>query len=292
MTLRHYSSNWRPFLVLVLVLGCLLRFSFSHAQQPSAETAASSIAADSKLQASRDTSEQLAVARAQLADAREFQASILSTVYWSLGTLAAVTVLLAGFGWFTNFRVYERDKAVLERELKATIASESILLRELVSTSAAAQLVVNDRSIGDKTSALEVRVQASTQERLSSLEKAQLTEISSLVKTHGDLRDEVLHVRLRLEKMDRSDAIRKNVLANALQSSMSILEIALSISDDYFISEALDMIKEDIEAIGNDRTNSVDNYQQGELVAALDRVRGRHSHSASLVKQKAVIVFG
>jgi hypothetical protein len=54
----------------------------------------------------------------------ELSTRLLNTVYWSLGTLATVTALLIGFGWFANFRVYERDKGAMRTELLTEIGAE------------------------------------------------------------------------------------------------------------------------------------------------------------------------
>src|SRR2546430_2545662 len=57
--------------------------------------------------------EELVVLKAQLEQMRFYDARLLATVYWALGGLAALTVGVIGFGWFANFKVYERDKAQL-----------------------------------------------------------------------------------------------------------------------------------------------------------------------------------
>ena len=54
--------------------------------------------------------------RAQLEVMKQYDQRLLNTVYWALGTLAAVAAALVGFGWFANFRVYERDKNALAQE--------------------------------------------------------------------------------------------------------------------------------------------------------------------------------
>lgn len=51
-----------------------------------------------------------------------FQSSLLSTVYWSLGFLGSITALLVGFGWWSNFRVHEKDKENLKSEIKSLIS--------------------------------------------------------------------------------------------------------------------------------------------------------------------------
>ena len=58
---------------------------------------------------------------AQLKVMREYDARLLHTVYWSLTTVATLTLVLVGFGWFVNFRVYERDKASLLHELNVLV---------------------------------------------------------------------------------------------------------------------------------------------------------------------------
>jgi SMC interacting uncharacterized protein involved in chromosome segregation len=47
----------------------------------------------------------------------EFQNSVLSTVYWSLGFLGSITALLVGFGWWSNFRIHDKDKESLRNEI-------------------------------------------------------------------------------------------------------------------------------------------------------------------------------
>lgn len=59
--------------------------------------------------------------RAQLQYTRDFQDSLLSTVYWALGGTFVLAGLLLGFGWLANFKVYERDKAAMRSELEALL---------------------------------------------------------------------------------------------------------------------------------------------------------------------------
>lgn len=52
---------------------------------------------------------------------REYQASILSTVYWALSGVFTVLAFLAGFGWWSNFKMYEADKVRLQQDLDSKI---------------------------------------------------------------------------------------------------------------------------------------------------------------------------
>src|SRR3954464_13979188 len=53
----------------------------------------------------------------------QFNDRLLAMVYWCLGTLVGVFVLLVGFNWFTNFRVQQREVAALREELSAGLSS-------------------------------------------------------------------------------------------------------------------------------------------------------------------------
>jgi len=64
----------------------------------------------------------LSVLEAQLATRESFEDKILGTVYWALGVIVTLGVALLGFGWFGNFKAYERDKKAIHDELAAMIA--------------------------------------------------------------------------------------------------------------------------------------------------------------------------
>ncbi|MGZ9666246.1 hypothetical protein ACXX9E_09125 [Pseudomonas sp. GNP014] len=52
---------------------------------------------------------------------REYQGSMLSTVYWSLGVIATIVALLMGYSIFTNFKFYDQDKQRLKTEIQSFI---------------------------------------------------------------------------------------------------------------------------------------------------------------------------
>ncbi len=60
---------------------------------------------------------QVAVLRAQLATMRDHNDQLLATVFWALGTVAGLAVLLVGYNWFTQSRAYERDQVALRQAL-------------------------------------------------------------------------------------------------------------------------------------------------------------------------------
>ncbi|MBL0499069.1 hypothetical protein JD514_18615 [Aeromonas caviae] len=53
---------------------------------------------------------------------KDFYDSLLNTIYWSLGTVFGVSALLLGFGWWSNFKLHEKDKRSIIDELSLMIS--------------------------------------------------------------------------------------------------------------------------------------------------------------------------
>lgn len=83
--------------------------------------------------ASAATSEEIAVLQSQLALMQTHYTEILSTVYWSLGLVAALVVSMIAVGSYFNLRVYDRDKenlkSSLEFHLRARFAEEELRMK-------------------------------------------------------------------------------------------------------------------------------------------------------------------
>ena len=54
---------------------------------------------------------------------KDFTQNILATVYFSLGTVVVVLFAMVGFGWYQNFRAYERDKEAMRQALMNGLTS-------------------------------------------------------------------------------------------------------------------------------------------------------------------------
>ena len=53
---------------------------------------------------------------------REYHGSLLDTVYWALGIVLGLVLVIIGSSWYTNFRLYEADKARILEEVERKIA--------------------------------------------------------------------------------------------------------------------------------------------------------------------------
>lgn len=53
---------------------------------------------------------------------REYHSSLLDTVYWTLGIVLGLVLIIIGSSWYTNFRLYEADRARILEEVERRVA--------------------------------------------------------------------------------------------------------------------------------------------------------------------------
>lgn len=119
------KSSLHLVLALIAFLGCNQALSaFGQQGHPSKNT--------TRAEASEQTKADSL--RAELKAIREYHNSLLDTVYWALGTIVGLALLLIGSSWYTNFRLYESDKARLQEEVDKKIAeAQNLISRDLQS---------------------------------------------------------------------------------------------------------------------------------------------------------------
>lgn len=150
----------------------------------------------------QNQSNEVEVLRAQLDANKEYQESLLETVYWALGGVFVIVGLLLGFGWFVNFRVYERDKESLRREVEALLAKESALLSGQISAQA-------------------IEAQESIQKNVSS----EIKKISSLV---GSVEKKLNTHVFNMEFRDEKKLMLNNTSPSmALTGSIKVLRLSI-----------------------------------------------------------------
>lgn len=112
------------------------------------------------------------ILKAQLQTIREYDKELLDSVHWSQGIVGGVALLLVGFSWFTNSRIYERDKAALTQELEGKLQSQLSFIRT--------ELEVNQKAatkeILEKTTAPLLALQKNLEDKIQNVvnEQSQL----------------------------------------------------------------------------------------------------------------------
>ncbi|MUV15631.1 hypothetical protein [Noviluteimonas gilva] len=89
---------------------------------------------------------------------RGFQDKLLNTVLWSLGVVVTLTLLLLGFSWFTNKKLYDEDKVALRKEFDEKIEQMQDRVEAALSLKVAENLSVVDAKIQSAVAELRTRV--------------------------------------------------------------------------------------------------------------------------------------
>lgn len=263
----------------------------------SASTASETAGSSATLQVSKsnqadkikhDTeAQEIIILRVQLAEMQKFQEQILTTVYWSLGALGTVAALLVGFGWWTNLRVYERDKQSLERELRSILLDGVRQSKEEQQKSVVDQFDELRKILNAEIASRESQISINTRTLTEAIEKKILTQVSQIKSSCDQLKNNVRELNLASHLQERLRERDQDSYRNALQSAVTALELANQIGDEYSVGEVLDLVAEDIAAILKGRHDlPIDNFLIGQLVETLDAVKGSHAHAAAALKSK------
>jgi hypothetical protein len=141
--------------VIVLVIFALLFAALSLY----AETLPTTVSSLAKDETRQGTDAEIASLRAQLALTREFDDRLVSTVHWSLAVTIAVLLAMLGFGWYSNYRIYERDKAALQSELERSASDRWAQLNLKLESITANQAAYLKRTGDEQTTRISQRLE-------------------------------------------------------------------------------------------------------------------------------------
>jgi hypothetical protein len=206
---------------------------------------------------------QLTLLRAQLATMREMNDDLLSTVHLSIGIVLTLALALVGYGWFTNFKVYERDKVALRHELLAVIREDASAVRESLTTDTA-------------------RITKELEQRLQTLHKAAVDAGASAAQAGTRAAEGVrealnysveqfakrfMEVEYVIADMGADSWQQRKVFTNDMRRTLEMLAIAGRLGHDFRVSRALDRLHVSFRAGAKP-----DAELAKEVVAALDRL--------------------
>jgi len=170
---------------------------------------------DSSKQEELGSSEQIAVLRAELKLMESYSAKLMSTVYWSLGVVSTITILLIGFGWFVNFRVYERDKEILRNELEYVLQSKIVEIRNEV-----------ENDIAERFEEISEEINSDFEKKTEQVE----WKISNL--------------SYNLMRIEAERWYRKDVIMNEFRVRCDMLELSIDSKTTWQISRTLDDMRD------------------------------------------------
>ena len=150
---------------------------------------------------------------------------LLETIYWSLGGLVTVSVILVGYSWFSSTRTHERDREALKQELRSLVREDiSVAERKLREQAEQVLEQVREDAHREITQGLDV-----TRRTLSG--------------TTDRLQHNVNRLRFDLLSSEAKQYEHRGVHSVALSRYMMIIELGQEMKWDWIVGKGLDGIK-------------------------------------------------
>lgn len=170
--------------------------------------------------------------------AHHYFEQMLSVILWSLATVVTLAVLLVGYGWYVNSRVYERDRAMLMDEVQRTAR------RHADTTRAELDKAFDDALARYRLSAEEQRQALATFQ--ANIERTAQSTLAAHLDANTEsirrLEFDVAHLQAETWKNQR-------VFENALSCGVEMLDVANKLRSPYHRDIALTEIHRDLEKI-------------------------------------------
>ena len=259
------------FLLTVLLVAFSAQATFAQAPPAKAQAQTASVtvaqptAESVELQAMR---QQVKLLELQLQITKDFQSAILDTIYWALGGVFLALSLVFGFSWFTNFRLYDRDKQALHADLQSRTDAA---LKELQAEVSRAGLGVDrrlDEKLAEFTRSTEFQVE-NAQARLKTDSQA---SIEAIERSNASMQRSILRLQVRTEP----DLAQRLVLAQRL----------LYYTVDAAPDEVPDVIPAILRAI--EEGARLTPREASSMNSTLDRVKPEHAAFANKLREKIV----
>lgn len=193
-------------LLLILSFSCIVMKSWAGTNDDKALLEKNLIASNTQIE----------ILKNQINLITSYQDKLLSTVYWSLGGIITLTVLLIGFNWFINVRNQDKEIENLKNIIKNKINDAEFDLKK------------------DVYSSLDTRIK---------------TAVSLLER-------KVIYLEIDISEQKCEKWILKKVYANALREQSNILKLLSQINSNYRTSLAFEKITEILELIIKEQKKS------------------------------------
>ncbi len=200
---------------------------------------------------------------------------ITNTVFWSLSVLGGIAALLVGFGWFSNFKVYQRDKKALREELENIIGTSLEKQENLISQ----RLSKIPSEIDSQIDSLKEEVNSESKKHVENSFDELKSEINNLKASVNSLKTKYKDLRLKDLDMKRRYWEIKDVPSNELMDCVRIMELATELNKDHAISSSIDRVR----AILKDGHN-IYHGDEFELVEVLDSLPEKYSEGVNSIK--------
>ncbi|MFC1483854.1 hypothetical protein ACFL6Q_02250 [Candidatus Neomarinimicrobiota bacterium] len=166
--------------------------------------------------------------RAQLKLMKRYDDRLLATVYWALGAVGTIFIIIIGLGWYTNFRIYKRDIAAIRAEFESLIKKETSEIRQNL-----------NEYLSKEVEKATARVKELSKGDLNQLQQGLESEVNRL-------RSEFRWLEIKMTHNEVVDWEKQGVFSNALRALADIIPMAVGTRHEWYVE---DVVLADIQRI-------------------------------------------
>jgi len=209
--------------------------------------------------------------RAQLETMRSYDNRLISTVYYALAALGGVALLLVGFGWWTNFKLYERERDALQHALRAQVKDEIEKARKATEASLAQMRSEMAETSSEHLRRVEIAAKSAASASVRSLES-----------TIGDMQDDLVNAQYAVASKEFEEARGKGYKSLIVSSGVRALKLALRTHHSQFwrVSGTLDTILKIV-----DDGSKLEGYYERELMDALTDIPSQYGATVERIRR-------
>lgn len=188
----------------------------------------------------------------QLEIMRFYDQRLLNTVYWALSVIVAITIGLVAYSWFTNNKLYEKDKKNIKDELELELS-----LKFLEFDSKASLELENKKN-----------------EFLKNLNKELETIKSDLLTELTETKKDIVRIKLDILMQEANNWYEQPVYVNAVLTYTNILSTAKLIEfNSHHVGIALEKLLDSLKHITDKKRFAA--FQLAEIRNVLDDIPGK-----------------
>jgi regulator of replication initiation timing len=233
----------------------------------------------------QESQETSATLRAQLAIMKDFDQRLVATVYWALSAIAALTLILVGFSWLLNFRIYDRDKAALTQELRSLLTQESAAQQARIAEQFADLQQEMTKDLRERERLLGKAVESAAENAVQPVR----LELEKLSQRFTQASRELSGVERSVKQIEAREWETRGVWMNALRSYTKVLAASISENVEWQVAADLEKIRKTLEQMISANASWFAS-DVAALVALLDSIPPQHTIGVKAVKELAARV--
>ena len=108
-------------IALIIISLSLSSFSFRKAKSDVTSTAPPTLVPSPTSTPNIQSETEVSLLKLEVELLKSHNQQLLETIYWSIGAVFTLALFVVGAGWYVNFRLYEKDKIELQRNLEMSL---------------------------------------------------------------------------------------------------------------------------------------------------------------------------